>query len=100
MKCNKCAEEQVLAGGTGRKGPQQVYPADDHAPCSVDWHRADIIAALHKSGISLSELGRRHCLAANTLSNVFHRRWPKGETIIAAQLKVEPSVIWPSRYRK
>lgn len=98
MKCNKCAEEQVFAAGESQDR-QRICPPDDAALLSVDWHRADVIAALHKSGITLSELGRRHRLAASTLANALIRPWPKGEAIIAAYLKVEPSVIWPSRYR-
>lgn len=63
-----------------------------------DLHRADIIAALKKKGISMSALSRKHGLASTTLANALDRPWPKGERIIASALGLEPSEIWPSRY--
>lgn len=64
-----------------------------------DWHRADIIAAIKKTGTTMSALGRKNGLAATTLSNTLRAPWPKGERIIADQIGVEPDVIWPSRYQ-
>ncbi|MEK2035257.1 helix-turn-helix transcriptional regulator [Vibrio parahaemolyticus] len=63
-----------------------------------DLHRADIIAALKKKGISMSALSRQNGLASTTLANALDRPWPKGEKIIAKALDLEPSDIWPSRY--
>lgn len=63
-----------------------------------DWHSADIIAALHKRGISLAALSRKSGLASSTLANALNRPWPKGERIIAQALDVPPQEIWPSRY--
>lgn len=63
-----------------------------------DWHSADIIAALHKRGISLAALSRKSGLASSTLANALNRPWPKGERIIAQALDVPPHEIWPSRY--
>ncbi|EJG1803495.1 TPA: transcriptional regulator [Vibrio parahaemolyticus] len=63
-----------------------------------DLHRADIIAALKKKGISMSALSRQNGLASTTLANALDRPWPKGERIIANALDLEPSDIWPSRY--
>lgn len=68
-----------------------------HAPLD-DWHRADIIAAIHKSGTTVSALSRAAGLSSSSLSNVFYRRWPRGERIIAARLQLSPAIIWPSRY--
>lgn len=65
-----------------------------------NWHRADIIAAIHKTGISLATLSRQNGLAPGTLSNALHRRWPRGEQIIADHLNLSPEEIWPSRYEK
>ncbi|EEJ8591164.1 transcriptional regulator [Salmonella enterica subsp. enterica] len=65
-----------------------------------DWHPADIIAALRKRGTSLAALSRNAGLASATLANALHRRWPKGEKMIADALEVTPEQIWPSRYRK
>lgn len=63
-----------------------------------DWHRADIIAALHKAGTTVVGLSRNSGLSNSSLSNVFYRSWPRGEKIIADYLGVSPSLIWPSRY--
>ncbi|HEN3482432.1 TPA: helix-turn-helix domain-containing protein [Yersinia enterocolitica] len=65
---------------------------------SNDWHKADIIAAIHKKGSSLAELSRLAGLSSSTLANTLTRSWPKGERIIAEFLGVAPIVIWPSRY--
>ena len=63
-----------------------------------DWHPADIVAALHKRGTSLSKLSREAGLASSTLSNTLTRPWPKGEWLIAIAIDVHPSAIWPERY--
>lgn len=63
-----------------------------------DWHKADIIAALHKKGISLAALSRASGLQSSTLGNAMDRPWPKGEAIIANAIGVPPEVIWPERY--
>jgi len=92
-----CADEQVFATGSD-------IHTSDHRPFGplasppVDWHRADIIAALHKSGTTVVGLSRASGLSDSSLSYVFYRSWPRGERAIAAYLKVHPSVIWPSRY--
>lgn len=65
-----------------------------------DWHRADIVAALHKKGWSLRELSRQSGLSAGTLKAALDRPWPKAENIIAAAIGTEPASIWPSRYAK
>ncbi|MDR2172648.1 MAG: helix-turn-helix domain-containing protein [Burkholderiales bacterium] len=63
-----------------------------------DWHRADILAALHKKGISLRQLSLAHDYNEKTLGCVFTRRWPRGEAIVAHALGMKASEIWPSRY--
>lgn len=65
----------------------------------TDLHRADIIAALKKKGISMSALSRENGLASTTLANALDRPWPKGERIIASALDMEPAEVWPSRYQ-
>lgn len=65
---------------------------------TLDWHSADIIAALKKRGITLAELSRQSGLSSSTLSNALVRPWTKGETIIANALEMKPIEIWPSRY--
>lgn len=63
-----------------------------------DWHRADIVAALHKRGLSLAQLSRDQGLSSRTLNNAFSQRYPKAERLIAAALGMMPEEIWPSRY--
>lgn len=66
----------------------------------TDLHRADIIAALKKKGISMSALSRENGLASTTLANALERSWPKGEQIIANAIGLTPAEVWPSRYAK
>lgn len=63
-----------------------------------DWHRADIVAALHKRGLSLAQLSRDQGLAPRTLNNAFERHYPKAERLIAQALGMTPEQLWPSRY--
>lgn len=65
---------------------------------SVDWHRLDIVAAIHKQGTTMRELSVRAGLKPDTLKNALNRSYPKGERIIASALNTEPACIWPSRY--
>lgn len=65
-----------------------------------DWHRIDIVAALHKCGVTMRCLSVSAGLKPDTLKNALARSYPKGERIIADALNVEPSSIWPSRYNK
>lgn len=69
-------------------------------PAPGDWHRADIVAALHKAGWTLRKLAAHHGYRqATTLSVALDRPWPKGERLIAQAIGVDPATIWPSRYR-
>lgn len=63
-----------------------------------DWHKADIVAALHKQGTTMAALSRAAGLSSSTLANVIVRPWPKGEWMIAEELGIHPAEIWPSRY--
>lgn len=64
-----------------------------------DLHRADIIAALKKRGLSVRQLSRDAGLNENTLANALRSPWPKGEKIIAEAIGMTPEQVWPSRYR-
>lgn len=55
-----------------------------------DWHPADIIAGVKKTGTSLAAISRRAGLASSTLANALTRRWPKGERLIAEALGKQP----------
>lgn len=64
-----------------------------------DWHSADVVCALRKAGWSLARLSAHHGYASrSTLVHALHRKWPKGERLIADALGVTPQSIWPSRY--
>jgi Ner family transcriptional regulator len=67
---------------------------------SSDWHPADIVAALRKSGTSMAELGRENGLANTTLRNALDKSYPRAERIIAEAIGMTPADIWPSRYPK
>lgn len=69
----------------------------DPKKSTQDWHRADVVAALHKKGWSLRELSRQHSLSAGTLKTALDRPYPKAEGIIAAALGLSPADIWPER---
>ena len=72
--------------------PKKAAPAD--------WHKADIIAALHKAGWSLRELSRQAGYADGTLKAALDNPYPKAERIIASALNMDAKDIWPSRYAK
>lgn len=67
-------------------------------PALKDWHRADIIAAVRKSGTNLQQLSRGHGFGRTTLSNALYGPYPKYERLIAEHLGTTPQTIWPSRY--
>lgn len=61
-----------------------------------DMHPADVIAALHKKGISLRQVAQANGYAH--ISRVLHSRWLAAEQIVAKALDKKPEEIWPSRY--
>lgn len=63
-----------------------------------DWHRIDIVAELHKRGVSIRQLSLEAGLKPDTLKNALARAYPKGERIIANAIGTTPERIWPSRY--
>ncbi len=63
-----------------------------------DWHQADIIASLKKSGTNMSALSEANGYSRNGLRNALYRPYPKAEKIIAKAIGVEPKDIWPTRY--
>lgn len=67
-------------------------------PPSVDWHRADIKAALEKRGFSITRLAELHGIRPTTLAHTFDRPYPINERRIADVIGVPAHEIWPSRY--
>jgi Ner family transcriptional regulator len=65
----------------------------------VDWHPADIVAALHKRGVSLRQLAKKAGYRSACLGHALHLPWPKAERLIANEIGVKPHEVWPSRYR-
>lgn len=67
-------------------------------PALVDWHKADIKAALEKRGWTIRSLARHHGVSHRTLSQALYYPYLKSERRIAEALQLHPAVIWPSRY--
>jgi Ner family transcriptional regulator len=65
---------------------------------TIDWHPADVLAALKKRGKTLSGLSRDHGYHATAAGKALKRPWPALEALIAAALDLAPEQIWPSRY--
>lgn len=63
-----------------------------------DWAKADIIAAVRKSGTSLRQLSINNGLCEKACSTALHRPYKVPEQLIAEAINVPPHVIWPSRY--
>lgn len=66
----------------------------------TDWHKADVIAALHKRGTSLRQLALAYGYNGRALTKVLYRPWYRAEVIVAAALGLSPEKVWPSRYDK
>lgn len=63
---------------------------------SKNWHRADIVAAIHKRETSLAELARKNQRSEGTLRQALtHPRTPSNR-IIAAFLGMELHELWPA----
>jgi Ner family transcriptional regulator len=65
-----------------------------------DWPRDYIIAELHRRGLTLSQLSIENGYVRDSVREALDRPYPKCEAIIGRALKVSPSIIWPTRYRK
>lgn len=64
----------------------------------MDWHPAQVKAALAMVGTNLSKLAKEHKYAH--INEVLYRPWIAAERIVARALALEPEAIWPSRYRR
>lgn len=62
----------------------------------VDWHPADVKAALEKKGISLRQLAIDH--GYKHFQRVLKGEWWAAEQIVAKALGLPAREIWPSRY--
>jgi Ner family transcriptional regulator len=64
----------------------------------MDWHPAQVKAALEMAGTNLSRLAREHGYVH--INEVLNRPWVAAERVVAKALGKQPSDIWPSRYKK
>lgn len=67
-------------------------------PASTDWHRADIVAAIHKRGTTFQKLSLSLGYNDGVLRNALNFPAPKYERQIAEFLGITVQTIWPSRY--
>lgn len=65
---------------------------------AVNWHPADIKAAVAKRGSNLARIAREHDIDPGTTSKALRAACYSGEQAIAAFLGIHPKVIWPTRY--
>jgi len=63
---------------------------------SLDWHPADVVAALRKRGTSLRQIAIAN--GYSHIQGVLTRPWLAVEQLVAQQLGTNPETIWPSRY--
>lgn len=64
----------------------------------VDWHPADVLAALKKRGKTLAGVSVAHGYHPTAAGKALKRSWPALEHIIAEAIGLRPAEIWPSRY--
>ncbi|MBP6636035.1 MAG: helix-turn-helix domain-containing protein [Sulfuritalea sp.] len=65
---------------------------------SKDWHPADIVAALHKRGITLRQLAGMHDVSHTTINKALRGRCAPSEKRISDAIGIAAHKIWPSRY--
>jgi len=75
----------------------QCRPSRNDPP-SIDWHPADVQAALKKRGKTFRGLGKELGYATGWIQRALYQPSPMAEGIIAAVLELHPKQIWPSRY--
>lgn len=63
-----------------------------------DWHPADVVAALHKRGLTLRKLAEQHNVSPRAVIRALRERCIPAERRIAEAIGVHPMAIWPSRY--
>ena len=64
----------------------------------IDWHPADVLAALKKCGKTLAGISTAHGYHPTAAGKALKRPWPALEAIIAEALGLRAAEIWPSRY--
>ena len=65
---------------------------------TMDWHPADVLAALKKRGHNLAGLSATNGYHPTAAGKALKQPWPAMEQLLAAAIGVPPQEIWPSRY--
>ena len=65
---------------------------------TMDWHPADVLAALKKRGHNLAGLSATNGYHPTAAGKALKQPWPAMEQLLAAAIGVAPQEIWPSRY--
>lgn len=65
---------------------------------SIDWHPADVLAALKKRGQSLAGLSVANGYHPTAAGKALKQPWPAMERLIATAIGMQPQAIWPTRY--
>ena len=65
---------------------------------AMDWH--DVVAHLHRSGMTLTELAKRNDMDPSIFRQVKNRTNFKAQKVIADFVGQKPESIWPDRYNK
>lgn len=63
-----------------------------------DWHPADVVAALHKRGVTLRKIAAQHGVSGEAVVKALRERNLPSEKRIADAIGIPPQAIWPSRY--
>lgn len=63
-----------------------------------DWHPADIVAALHRRGLTLRKIAVTHGVTHTSINKALRQRCAPSEKRIADAIGVAAQQIWPSRY--
>ncbi|MGE0226274.1 MAG: helix-turn-helix domain-containing protein [Acetobacteraceae bacterium] len=71
---------------------------EDHSANKVDWHPADVLAALKKRGHTLAGLSVSRGYHPTAAGKALKQPWPALEVIISQAIGVPVQEIWPSRY--
>lgn len=60
-----------------------------------NWHRADVLAEVRKSGTTLAGLARRSGLSRQSFSWALIKPHPRANQAIASLLNLHVSTLWP-----
>lgn len=63
-----------------------------------DWHPADVVAALHKRGLTLRKVAEKCSVSPPAVIKALRERNLPSERRIAEAIGIPASDIWPSRY--